>query len=193
LGKTRKYGLKFLIFVHLISIKFCPQKMTNRPQIEKRLTKFDKAIEILGYTTLIALWIMTIVAFSSLPESIPIHYNGYGEVDNYSSKTSIFLLPIFGTFLFTILTLLNKYPENFNYNVKITEENAEQQYTNSTRMMRFLKFIVLVIFFIIDFQTIQIANSNSDKLGVWFLPLVLAMIFIPIGYFAYKSYKLNKQ
>lgn len=166
--------------------------MTNQPQIEIKLTKYDNVIEMLGYLTLIAFWIMTIVAFDSLPESIPIHYNGKGEVDNYSPKTSIFLLPIIGTFLFAILTLLNKHPESFNYNAKITEDNAEKQYKNTTRMIRFLKFMVLMVFLIIDFQTIQIAKGNSDTLGIWFLPLVLVMIFIPIGYFTYKSYKLKK-
>jgi uncharacterized membrane protein len=163
--------------------------MDKRPIVEIKPTKTDNFIEAIAYLALIVLWIMTIVSFNSLPDSIPIHYNGIGEVDNYGRKTSIFLLPIFGSFLFMLLTVLNKNPENFNYNIKITEDNAEKQYTNAIKMMRFLKLIVIIIFIMIDFQTIQTAKGKSDGIGIWFLPLVFGLIFIPIGYFAYQSYK----
>ncbi len=162
-----------------------------RPIIEIRLTQIDKIIEVFGYVTLISLWIMTIVSFNSLPESIPIDYNALGEVDNYSRKTFIFMLPIIGTFLFAFLTVLNNNPKNFNYSIKITEENAKKQYTNSTKMMRFFKFIVVLILLMIDFQTIQTAKGKSEGLGIWFLPLIIGLIFIPLGYFVYKSYKLK--
>lgn len=166
--------------------------MEKRPKIELKLTQTDKFLEAIGYLMLIIFWIMTIVSFSSLPESIPIHYNGLGEVDNYGSKTSIFILPIIATFLFTFLTLLNKNPENFNYNVEINEENAEKQYTNSTKMMRLMKLIVVFIFLLIDYMTIQTSKGNSEGLGIWFMPLTLGLIFIPLAYFAYKSRKTKK-
>ena len=92
--------------------------MEKRPKIEIKLTQTDKILEAIGYSMLVIYWVMTIVSFSTLPENIPIHYNGLGEVDNYGGKASIFLLPIIGTFLFTILTVLNKNPENFNFTTK---------------------------------------------------------------------------
>ena len=166
--------------------------MEKRPKIEIKLTQTDKILEAIGYSMLVIYWVMTIVSFSTLPENIPIHYNGLGEVDNYGGKASIFLLPIIGTFLFTILTVLNKNPENFNYNVEINEENAEKQYTNSTKMMRLMKLIVVFIFLMIDYLTIQTSKGNSEGLGKWFLPLTFGLIFIPMGYFAYKSHKFKK-
>jgi len=166
--------------------------MTKPPQIKIKLNLFDKIIEALGYITLIVFWLMTIVSFCSLPESIPLHYNAIGEADSYSQKTSIFLLPIIGTLLFTILTIINKSPENFNYNIKITEENALKQYIIATKMIRLLKVIVVAVFLMINYQTIQIAKENTSGLGIWFLPLVLSMIFIPVGYYTFKSYQLKK-
>ena len=165
--------------------------MEKRPKIELKLSKTDKVIELIGYLILIAFWITIILSYNNLPEKIPIHYNGLGEVDNYSKKTSIFLLPIIGTFLFIILTLISKNPESFNYNVKITEQNAESQYTNSVKMMRIMKIIVIVIFFLIDYKTIKTSIGKSEGLGIWFLPLILGIVFIPILYFAYKSQKIK--
>ena len=165
--------------------------MEKRPILILKPTKTEKIIEIIGYIILLAYWLVIITTYQNLPEKIPIHYNGLGEVDNYSKKSSIFLLPIIGSFIFIILTMINKNPENFNYSIKITEENAENQYKNSIKMIRLLKIIVIVIFFLIDFKTIKIAIGESEGLGNWFLPLTIGIIFIPIIYFANKSYKMK--
>ncbi|MEW5674767.1 DUF1648 domain-containing protein [Flavobacterium enshiense] len=166
--------------------------MIERPKIEIKCTQTDKIVEAVGYLTLVVFWVMNAVAFSDLPEIIPIHYNGAGEVDGYGSRTTIFLLPIIGTLLFTMLTVLNKYPENFNYMVAITEENAEKQYANATRMIRFLKLVLVVLFFLIDFCTIQTSKEKMAGLGPWFLPILIVSILMLIGYFSYQSYRLKK-
>lgn len=165
--------------------------MEKRPKIDLKLTNTDQVIELIGYLILIAFWITIIVSYNYLPEKIPIHYNGLGEVDNYSKKTSIFLLPIIGTFLFIILTLICKNPESFNYTVKITEHNAARQYKNSINMMRIMKIIVIIMFFIIDVKTIKTSMGKSEGLGIWFLPMTLGIVFIPIFYFAHKSHKMK--
>jgi uncharacterized membrane protein len=165
--------------------------MEKRPIINIKPAKTDIVIEIIGYVILIAFWLTTIATFNYLPEQIPIHYNGFGEVDNYGKKVSIFLLPIISSFLFVILSIVSKNPESFNYNVKITEQNAENQYRNSIKMMRIMKIIIVIIFFMIDIETISIAIKKSEGLGVLFLPLTLSIIFIPIIYFAYKSKKMK--
>jgi len=165
--------------------------MDKRPKIELILTKTDKIIELIGYLILIAFWITIIISYKNLPEQIPVHYNGLGEADDYARKASIFLLPIIGTFLFIILTFIVKNPETFNYSVKITEQNAESQYRNSIRMMRIIKIILVVIFFLIDYKTMETSLKKSEGLGHWFLPFILGMVFLPIIYFAYKSYKLK--
>jgi hypothetical protein len=49
--------------------------------------------------------------------------------------------------------------------------------------------MIVVIFGIITFKTIQNANGQADGLGVWFLPLALGLVFIPLAYFIVKSFK----
>jgi uncharacterized membrane protein len=154
-------------------------------------TRSDKIIEITGYVVLLAFWITIIISYKDLPEQIPIHYNALGEVDNYGNKTSIFILPIIGTFLFVFLTLTSKNPENFSYSIKITAENAERQYKNAVKMMGVMKIIVIILFFLIEYETITISNKKSEGLGVWFLPIMLGLIFVPVIYFAYRSHKIK--
>ena len=123
-----------------------------------------------------------------IPERIPIHFNGAGKADGFGNKRHIFVLPIISTLLFLGLTTLNKYPHIFNYPSQITKVNALHQYTKATRMMRVLKLVIVLIFGLIIFKTIQ----NVNGLGIYFLPLTIGMIFIPILYFLIKSIKKKK-
>jgi hypothetical protein len=98
-------------------------------------------------------------------------------------------LPLVATVLFIGLTILNKFPHIFNYPTEITEDNALRQYTNATRLIRYLKVIIVVIFGLIAFETIRHANGQTEGLGIWFLPMTMGLIFIPLIYFLIKSTK----
>ncbi|MDC3285558.1 DUF1648 domain-containing protein [Flavobacteriaceae bacterium] len=163
--------------------------MNKRPQIKLQLNQTDKILEVLGWVSVVGIWALTLTNYSILPEIIPIHFNGAGKADGFGNKTHIFVLPIISTLLFIGLTTLNKHPHMFNYPSQITKENAVDQYTNATRMMRVLKLVIVVLFGLIVFRKIQIVNGHADGLGTWFLPLTMGMIFIPMLYFLIKSLK----
>jgi uncharacterized membrane protein len=147
----------------------------------------DKIVEFFGWFCLVGIWILTLFNYHSLPETIPIHYNGAGEVDRFGNKWNLLTLPVVSSILFIGMTILNRYPHVFNYPASITQENALQHYTNATRLIRLLKLSIVIIFSLIVNQTIQHAHGNSDGLGVWFLPLTFGLIFIPLVYFIVKS------
>jgi uncharacterized membrane protein len=149
----------------------------------------DQVLELLGWGVLLALWVWTGTSYSSLPDSIPTHFNAAGEADGFGKKASIIGLPLIATLLYIGLTLLNRFPHIFNFPTPITPDNALKQYTNATRMIRFLKLILVVVFAGISFQTIQQANGKANGLGVWFLPLTLVLIFMPLLYFVIKSFQ----
>jgi uncharacterized membrane protein len=163
--------------------------MEERPKLKVVLTKSDKAVEVISWILLLSIWALTLTGYSKMPEIIPTHYNASGDADGFGQKVTIFLLPVIATILFIGLTIANKYPHTFNYMTSVTNENALTQYSNATRMMRYLKTIVLFIFGTIVFKTIQNTNGNADGLGVWFLPLTMGLIFIPTLYFIVKSFR----
>jgi uncharacterized membrane protein len=163
-----------------------------RPKIKIELSSTDKLIEIIGWLTLITLWGLTVLNYSNLPDTIPIHYNSLGQADNYGNKATIFMLPVIGTILFVGISILNKYPHILNYPTNITTDNARQQYANATRMIRYLKFAIVLIFSLIVFKTLQTATGKSDGLGTWFLPLALGLTFIPMTFYLIKLFKTKK-
>jgi uncharacterized membrane protein len=159
----------------------------ERPKLKIQLSLMDQALELLGWGVLLALWIWTGTSYSSLPDSIPTHFNAAGEADGFGRKASIVGLPVIATLLYIGLTLLNRYPHIFNFPTPITQDNALKQYTNATRMIRYLKLILVLVFTGISYQTIQQANGTGEGLGLWFLPLTLVLIFMPLIYFVIKS------
>ncbi len=165
----------------------------ERPKIKLIPTTADKLMELLGWLILLALWTLTICHYSTLPETIPTHYNAAGEADDFGGKTSIIRLPIIATLLFIGITVLNRYPHIFNYPTAITQDNALRLYTLATRMLRYLKLVLVLVFGGIEFMTIQHATGKAAGLGGWFLPLTAGLIFIPLIYFVIKSVQGKNQ
>lgn len=167
-------------------------QMDERLKIKIRYKTADWVLEITGALILVFLWWLTISLFHDLPDSIPTHFNASGIPDDYGSRTSIFILPAIGTIIFTGITFLSRFPHIFNYPVKITKENTERQYINALRMMNFLKMAVLLIFLVIQYKTIQTSSGEADGLGIWFLPVSLGLLFIPLGIFVFIAVRDRK-
>lgn len=161
--------------------------MNYRPKIKIPLTPIDKTVEITGIVTVLAVWVYILTNYSSLPDVIPTHYGGSGKADGYGDKVSILGLPAVATVIYIAITILNRFPHVFNYPSEITPENAVSQYTIMTRMMRWLKLVVVVIFGSIAYQTIATARSAEPELGSWFLPLTMVLLYGTIFYFLTKS------
>jgi uncharacterized membrane protein len=143
------------------------------------LSRTDYLFEAVAAVALLATCIVPAVLFRSLPDSIPTHYGINGEADSWGSKTSIFVLPAISTILFIGLSILNRFPHVFNYQVKVTEENAIRLYTKGTRIIRIVKAGVVFLFFGIEWFICH--STDNSHLPVWFLPAVLPIpVLLPI-------------
>ena len=165
----------------------------TRPRIQLPQTVFDRRMEQASALCLVLLWAITLISFFTLPEIIPTHFNASGQPDDHGSIYLLWILPVLGTLIWLGITKLNKYPHIFNYAVQITKENAAEQYTTATRMLRFLKLVVLLIFSHIVLSTYLSAVGITNGLGAWFLPLTTGLIFIPIIVVLIRSFRGRKQ
>jgi uncharacterized membrane protein len=162
----------------------------NQPRLKIDWTPVDWIVEGLAIGGLLTLLGTVIYFFPKLPETIPTHFNGSGQPDDYGSKSFFWMLPGIGLFIYILLTFINLIPHQFNYLVKITPENALKQYTMGTRFIRYIKMLIIWMFFYINFSIIQTIHHSAKGLGLWFMPVFLAFIFIPmIVYFFLSSKK----
>jgi uncharacterized membrane protein len=161
--------------------------MKNQPQLAIPLTSTDKIMELGGVMAIVATWLLIWAHYSGLPNEIPTHFDMKGQADSFGSKDKLLWLPSIFTIIFAVLTLINRSPHWFNYPVKITPDNALEQYTGATKMVRYLKLVVALLVFYITWKTIAVAVGQADGLGIFMLPIVLALIVVPFFYFIAKS------
>lgn len=132
-----------------------------------------------------------LVAWATLPDEVPAHYNGIGEVDRWGSKWEMVILPLTSLFTWIVMTILEKFPHLYNY-TNLTKENAKVQYLNARLMLNVLKNSTVLLFSYLIWNDIQVAFGHHESLSVWFLPVFLLLIFGPMIYFIVKSFRLSK-
>lgn len=166
--------------------------MEKQPKITIPPTPLDKTLDILAFVGLALLWAYVIFNYVKLPEKITTHFNFKGEADGHGSKNTLWLLPSIATIIVIGFGFLSRIPHQFNYMVKITPENALQQYALALRMMRYLKIVILLVFAYIVSTIIQNAQQTKDGMSNWFLPITFAFISLPTVLLIYYSNKKNK-
>lgn len=155
--------------------------MEERPRIRIPLSSADKIIEAVSLLLLLIIWAAILLTFEKLPEQVPLHFNASGEIDRYGKKTELFIVPIIATMLYVGLSFLNQYPHIFNYMRKVHRRNAKILYTNSTKMLRLLKLILMIIFGAIVFISFRAAFTGVG-LERWFLPVAIVLLLLPCLY-----------
>lgn len=144
----------------------------------------QKVSEVLSVLTIIFLFGYLILNWSEIPDKIPSHYNALGEVDRWSSKGSILILPIIGGFLYLVITLLSFMPYAWNIPIKANENNYIKVYENTRSIICYTKLIMLSAFTYITICTVKGIN-----LGKWFTLIFLGLTFGVIIIFTLKIYK----
>jgi uncharacterized membrane protein len=162
---------------------------TNRPQLKLPLTPADIVMEAAGGIAVAALWAIVIYSYNNSPDMVPVHFDLAGNVDSYAEKRTVFILPCIATVIFIVMTAINAYPHLFNYPGNITPENAERQYRTSTRLIRFMKFAVPVIFAVLEYQTYRVASTGSSGFDNWVIPLCMGLIFLPMIFYMIQASK----
>ena len=167
--------------------------MSARPKIVIEKDQTDKTLDALALSTLVFMWVFALVNYTTLPETIPVHFDANGTADGYGSRLTLFLLPAIGSAQWFLLGWVAGIPESYNYNFRITPENAAPHYRLSVRFIRLLRFVILLIFALIVVMMINAATGKKDGLGAWFLPLVLGLVFGPIIWYFVQAKKINRR
>ena len=163
--------------------------MEYRPKILVPLTGCDKSIGVLCMVLMFSLWLQVLVFYTSLPQTIPIHFNGKGQVDDYGNKASVFTLPVVATLIYIGMTLLNKRPYILNYGIPVTPANAHLLYAQATRFFRIQKLLVVAIFLAIVVVVLRTSLDQSAMPGPLLLPVLLAPLLLFMGYFMFSLWR----
>lgn len=152
----------------------------QRPKIRIPKTKSEWVWDVIGYTCYIGSIVFLLTIWNRLPDQVPAHFNLAGEVDRWGSKWELIILPIIGGITLIIMQFLEKHPEVHNYPSRLNESNAPQFYLLSRKMFNQVKNMCSLIFTAIILESVTIALKWGKGFGVWFLPVLIIAVFIPL-------------
>lgn len=165
----------------------------KRPKITVPQNSTDLWIDRFSFLLFFIIWLSVFVYYPDLPNEIPTHFNGRGQADAFGSKQSIWILMGVFSSIFIGIYILNKYPYLHNYTVKITEENALKNYRFSTRFLRVVNFLNLLLLAYILKTMMTPYEKQSTAFGGWFLPTIMIGSLVLIIYIFVKANKINSK
>lgn len=166
-------------------------KMNERPKLTLKKTPFEVIFNSITLLLFLISLAYLLFVWRALPLEVPAHYNALGEVDRWGSKVEMIIIPFFALLMWIGMTVLEKYPHVYNY-MNLTPDNVRSQYINARLMMNVIKNIIVLLFVYLTWSNIQVALGNHDSLSSWFMPIFLVLLFIPMGYFIIRSFRLRK-
>lgn len=149
----------------------------------------DRFLESAAWMTLVFLAGLSVYYYKQLPDIIPTHFNAAGQADDQGSKLTIFILPAIAVLLNIVFTILVRYPDKFNYPVKITPENVERQHRFAILLVRSMKLAINLVFIMITITIYLSVSNKGQQFTVFLVPLILALVNIPLILYLYKAFR----
>lgn len=161
-----------------------------RPKLKIPKTLLENILDIALIFLFITAAGSLVMQWSSIPDTVPTHFNAAGEPDGWGNKINLWILLGIGLLTWILLTVVEKYPHIYNY-FNLTEENAERQYKNARLMLNMIKNEMLLFFVFMSWVSGGVAKGTQKGLGVWILPLFIIGITGTIAFFIVRSIKLK--
>lgn len=152
----------------------------KRPKLDIPKSKSEWIWDVIGCLCYFGSILFLIYVWNKLPVQVPAHYNAAGEIDRWGSKWELLIFPIIGGFIGLFMLVLEKFPEVHNYPQRLNESNAAAFYLNSRKIVNQIKNICLILFALIQYESISVALGWGGSFGIWFLPVVIVGILVPI-------------
>jgi len=157
-------------------------------KIKLKYTKFQIVAEIIAIFTLTGMFVYPFIMWGDMPDKIPMHYNGIGEITRWGSKYELITLSFVGVFLYFTITVVMLFPSIWNVPVTVTDKNRDRVYGCIRSMIVLLKAEIMASFLYLIYNSIQAQPLSSD-----FLQIELTTIFGTLIFFIIRLIKVSKK
>ncbi|MEG0979220.1 MAG: DUF1648 domain-containing protein [Oscillospiraceae bacterium] len=147
-------------------------------------------LEILGAVIIVVFFVLIGIKYPTLPQQIPTHFNGAGEIDAWGNKSSIWFLLGVGMILYVLLSVVSFFPSAWNFPTsKMTEKNKIPLYQCMKTFLIATKIEMLAVFFYISIFTINGTGLSEMFIFVFFAILIgTGLLFWQVGRSIIKKY-----
>jgi uncharacterized membrane protein len=145
-----------------------------------------KAMEGVGLGMLAVLFWITYSALNGsekLPDRIPTHFDFSGQPNAWGPPGTLWLLPIVGTGLYLLMTVLGSIQfRRYNLPVPVTETNLPFVQEQTSVMLAWIKCELLCLFAYLQWSIIQSARTSQFRLSPLLIPVFLVVVFSTVGW-----------
>lgn len=155
-----------------------------------------KIINYLVYLIPFFITVGIIVFWNKIPEQIPYHWNGAGEIDDFGGRGVLIFLLFMILIIMAIQALLVFAVPHLSSRENLFEKKAAA--ATDEDYIKGINYILYLISGIalaceVMFAYIIICGALNAELGVWFLPAVAVILCAPIVFFLWKLSRLEQQ
>ena len=151
-----------------------------------RYNTIDIIKNVLCIILLTGIVIYLIIRWNHIPDQVPGHFDGSGQVTRWDNKGTLWVLPAIGWFLFIGMSILEQFPKIWNTGVRITEENMYRVYRVLKNLLGSIKLLISALF-----VSISVIQSLVISLPVWYIVIFLALIFITLIFNMIRLFKVK--
>ena len=149
------------------------------------------------YVIVAGLTIFLIFYWKHIPDQVPMHWNGAGEIDHYSSVGGYLMLVIFMYFMLAFHALMTCVIPSCTAKENLFDRETAARATEEDR----LKAAKAVLYFLgetdiameLMFAYIIISGVLVRNLGAWFLPAVCVVLGGIFAWFLWKMHRIKKE
>lgn len=138
-------------------------------------------LSVLGIGILTAATIFVVLKLQDGPEIIPTHFNAFGEPDAFGSTEWLLFPVVVGWILYVFLMVLSFSPKFLRMN----KPNG----WSVLPLKRMITVLNLILAAVLSY--IVYCEGECIALGVWFLPVYLAAVFLTVIIGLAVSYKMR--
>ncbi|MFD2200439.1 hypothetical protein [Shivajiella indica] len=158
-------------------------KVPKFPFLFFQMPFWDRIIEILGFSALIILWVMTYHFQQVGAELMPEGYDFFKNPSEYWASKMTYTIPIIATILYVGITAYNTKKKYTDYPISDDPKKAEKLSQINQKLWRWLKFMLILIFLLIEYFSFHSGSGFGTGIPNWFMVAFPLMLFGPVIYF----------
>lgn len=162
--------------------------MDRQSYIHKSST-LEKLTEAFILAVVVATVVYVLLTFPKLPETVPTHIGVKGQVDGFGNKGTLLAMPIVGFVFYIGLSILQRFPDKFNYPINVTEKNAETLYLLGVKLVRYTKLFMVLITAFGTYEFTELAMGRYMEFGIAILAWLVALMMVMVFYYIIKMSK----
>ena len=144
-------------------------------------TIYQRVAGVAAPVLLLGTIVYLLLRLPHLPALIPSHYNAAGEIDGYSGRGSLLVMPVIGLVTVAVIAVTARFPKSWNTGVRLTAINRVRVYRLMRDLMAELRLAIALMFggFAIYHSTLPQHFSGGVTALMILLPLIpLARYYI---------------